>query len=443
MAGRSTEAVPVLAEAVELAEDPVERIQLALDLAYVSMQAGQAPASARASGLARRLVAELDVELPPRMHARLAISDLVALQPPEVWVTRLGQVLRDLAGTGEADRLIMSMVAFGWVGTVERPADEVAALARRAAAGPIPTQDTWLFLNMASCVLGVTDLHIEALDLLDRGMDVVRSLGDEGGFRYLAMCRSHSAWFAGHLLEAEADARSALQHVPGDPRGQDDPLAAATLIDALVDRGELAEAEQVVTDYDITVDHRTDTLIMHFVPMARGRLRLARDNFTEALADFRSAGRILLNAGFVNPGFAEWRVGAVRALLGLGQRAEAAELAAENLELARAFGGRTALSRALRTVGTVDGGERELALLGEAAEALVDTQSELEHAHCLVAYGSALRRAGQRTQALDPLRQGLDLANRCGAAPVAARAMEELRAAGARPGVRRSPAGTR
>jgi ATP/maltotriose-dependent transcriptional regulator MalT len=433
MAGQLTQAATALAEAIELAQDPVERIQLALDLAYVRMRAGRAAEAAEAAGLARQLVAELDVELPPQMHARLAMSDLIALQPAEVWVSRLDRVLRDLSGAGEVDRVIQSMVAFGRLGTVDRHADEIADMARRAATGPIPRQDTWLFLNMASAALGVADRHVEALDLLDRGMDVVRSLGDEGGFRYLAMLRSHSAWFAGRLLEAEADARSALQHVPGDPRGMDDPLGAAMLVDALVDRGELAEAEQVLVDYDIAVGHRADTLIMHFVPMARGRLRLARNNFTAALADFRSAGRILLNAGFVNPSFAEWRVGAVRALVVLGQRAEAATLAAENLELARAFGGRTALSLALRAVGSVEGGERELALLAEAAELLVDTESELEHAHCLVAYGGALRRAGQRTQALEPLRQGLDLANRCGAVPLAARAMEELRAAGARP----------
>jgi len=45
----------------------------------------------------------------------------------------------------------------------------------------------------------------------------------------------------------------------------------------------------------------------------------------------------------------------------------------------------------------------------------------------------ALRRAGRRTDAREPLRRGLDLAAACAASALAARASEELLAAGARP----------
>jgi DNA-binding NarL/FixJ family response regulator len=44
-----------------------------------------------------------------------------------------------------------------------------------------------------------------------------------------------------------------------------------------------------------------------------------------------------------------------------------------------------------------------------------------------------LRRANRRAVARDPLRQGLDLADACGARPLAERARQELRAAGGRP----------
>ena len=44
-----------------------------------------------------------------------------------------------------------------------------------------------------------------------------------------------------------------------------------------------------------------------------------------------------------------------------------------------------------------------------------------------------LRRTGRRREARDPLRSGLELARICGAAPLATRAEEELRAAGASP----------
>jgi ATP/maltotriose-dependent transcriptional regulator MalT len=285
---------------------------------------------------------------------------------------------------------------------------------------------------MASAALAVTDRLPESLNLLDRGLAAVRALGHEWEFRYLAMLRSHTAWYAGRLAEAEADSRSALEAVPGEPRNRDAPLAAATLIDILVERGRFAAAEQVISDYDLAGEPPGGMLIMHFVPVARGRLHLRRNRPAEALADFLCAGKILLDAGFPNPGFAEWRAGAVEAQAALGHQAAAAEMAAENLRLARSFGAPRSVALALRMTALVER-DRELDLLAEALDLLTDSPAELEHAYCLVAYGAALRRGGRRTQALDPLRRGLDLATRCGAEPLAATAVEELRAAGARP----------
>jgi DNA-binding NarL/FixJ family response regulator len=51
----------------------------------------------------------------------------------------------------------------------------------------------------------------------------------------------------------------------------------------------------------------------------------------------------------------------------------------------------------------------------------------------LAELGAALRRAGRRAEAREPLAEALELAARCGARPLAARAREELRATGARP----------
>ena len=50
-----------------------------------------------------------------------------------------------------------------------------------------------------------------------------------------------------------------------------------------------------------------------------------------------------------------------------------------------------------------------------------------------VRIGQALRRANQRAEARELLREGLELAQRCGAAPLAQRAHAELLATGARP----------
>jgi hypothetical protein len=65
------------------------------------------------------------------------------------------------------------------------------------------------------------------------------------------------------------------------------------------------------------------------------------------------------------------------------------------------------------------------------------SQARLEFALSLNELGAAHRRAGRRTEARDPLREAVDVAAECGAPAVAARAHDELVAAGARP--RRDP----
>ena len=71
--------------------------------------------------------------------------------------------------------------------------------------------------------------------------------------------------------------------------------------------------------------------------------------------------------------------------------------------------------------------------LREAVEVLAGSSARLEHARALVDLGAMLRRANRRKEARDPLQQGLELARKCGAKPLAERAHTELVATGARP----------
>ena len=79
------------------------------------------------------------------------------------------------------------------------------------------------------------------------------------------------------------------------------------------------------------------------------------------------------------------------------------------------------------------GGDAGLADLEESVELLRSSPAQLELAYSLVELGSALRRAGQRSAAREPLREGLALAQRCGAAALAEVAHQELIVSGARP----------
>jgi DNA-binding NarL/FixJ family response regulator len=116
---------------------------------------------------------------------------------------------------------------------------------------------------------------------------------------------------------------------------------------------------------------------------------------------------------------------------GSGQCARA--VAEAELADVRVFGTPRAVGIAARVAGLARGGERGLELLAESFAVLRTSPALLERAHSLAELGAALRRAGQRSAAREPLAEALDLAARCGARPLAARVHEELRIAGARP----------
>ena len=115
--------------------------------------------------------------------------------------------------------------------------------------------------------------------------------------------------------------------------------AAEVLALALVERGALAEAREVL-DGASRLRH------------ARARLLLAEGDYEAAAAEAREAGRRCLAHGRRNPAWLPWRATLALALAHLGRLDEAAAVADEEVGLARAFGAPTALARALhaRTV---------------------------------------------------------------------------------------------
>ena len=245
---------------------------------------------------------------------------------------------------------------------------------------------------------------------------------------------SARAWVAlrrGDLREAEADARLAIDLLA--ERG-DDPLAAPvrTLVEALVDQGDLDGAERALAHAGFTGEV-TEMWSGTELLWARGRLRLAQRRTEAGLADLFEAGKRLELWTVSNPAACPWRSAAAIALLGLGRRDEASRPGrcrsrggppggCANRSWDRPARGRPR-GRRLRGLGWLE----------EATDLLRSSPALLERARAFVEYGAALRRAGRRDAARTPLREGLDLATGCGAHPLAERARAELRAAGARP----------
>jgi len=200
--------------------------------------------------------------------------------------------------------------------------------------------------------------------------------------------------------------------------------------DALIERPELADFAALAGTIALAPDFgRTASGAM--LREIRGRLALAQADFGTARAELQAAAGIYDALHLLNPGTC-WR-----SALALAAAAEdpgqARRLADDELADARRAGLPRPTGIALRTRGMLEGGERGLRDLREAAEVLAASGARLEHARALVELGAALRRANQRTAAREPLRTGLDLAHRCGAVRLAERARAELLTTGAKP----------
>jgi DNA-binding CsgD family transcriptional regulator len=174
---------------------------------------------------------------------------------------------------------------------------------------------------------------------------------------------------------------------------------------------------------------------------ARAQARIASGSIALGLEDLLRGGEIAERLELRDPVSVPWRLAAAEALLALGDRARAAELVAEQLELARRNGLPEAIGSALRVHGLVAGRAAGRDALEQAVELLEAGFARLELARALVDLGAA-------TQEQDPpdarrlLDRGATLAEELGAIVLAARAAELSVAAGGRPRrtARRGPA---
>jgi DNA-binding CsgD family transcriptional regulator len=239
----------------------------------------------------------------------------------------------------------------------------------------------------------------------------------------------------GALPEADSAAKVALRVLQEGDFRPGLAFAATVLADVATEAGEVDEAQTLL---DLLPQEGWPSGVgTVLIPAARGRLRLAQGRPAEALADFQTCATMfsaeVWGTEMRDVGYLHARAGAAQALLRLGDRGRAREVARAELSDVGVFGMPRALGIALRVTGLAEGGERGLELLRESVATMRNSPAALERAHSLVELGAALRRAGDRASAREPLAEGLELAARCGARPLAARAREELKATGARP----------
>jgi DNA-binding CsgD family transcriptional regulator len=370
------------------------------------------------------------------------------LQLEAGWVTvaRLDQTLRADAvkrlepllalpgfGATHAERVLLANVANQLVFAAE-PRDQAIELARRALAdGALLGEETadgmtWV---IAAGAIGWADGLDELAAVTEAAVEDARRRGSVFGFAQAVYGRAFPAYYRGDLEGAQADLELAID-AGRDGWEQFLDAAIGQKAWALVDRGEPAAAERLVTPA-IEVAQGSAGPMLALLLEARARARLAQGAAGDALADALEAGQLMNDSLMPNPAIVPWRASAAIAASQLGDRDRAIALAEEEVALARSFGAPRVLGMALRGAGIAYGGAEGIAILTEAVAVLEESPARLELARALVELGAATRREREAVAAREPLRRGLDMAIDFGALALERRARDELAAAGARP----------
>jgi len=332
----------------------------------------------------------------------------------------------------ERDPAVLSAIAVEMVIAAE-PAERTARVAERALAGLDWARmgSEWSGYLAARSLVRAED-YDGALRALNSAEEAAHARGSAIELGGALAFRAELYLLMGDLANAEVDARTVLEIAAGSGGHVAEAFAVTWLTEALVERGELAEAEDVV-ERGAAAAEATRVYATAQLLLARGRLRLAQGRVEDGIEALRESGRWSLETDVVNPASGAWRSELAHALVGLGQTVEARRLAEEELELARRVGAPRTLAVALRAAARVEGGRNEIKMLREAISVLEKSPARLERARAHAALGAALRRTIAPGDAREPLRVAVDLASQCGARPLEDWALEELRGTGARP----------
>ncbi len=420
-------------EAVTTAGDPDARGQAARALAIALASRGETARAVAALESALQGIADRELEL--RLEAELAA--IASLDPATAPLadTRLAPRAR-LQGDTPAERLVLANVAryLENAGAGSQAAGDAAS--RALGGGALVAEETAdaPSIYIALAVLQGADRFEEAEAIVSLAVEDAQRRGSLFGFAMASTFRAMNAFLRGDVMRAEADARASIDATRDAGWPNAIPITLAYLIDTLLERGDVAGARAELEAYGMA-ETIPDGWLYHSVAGSRGRLRLAEGDRTGVLEDIADAERRETQWRHRARGAAgiTYRWWAAPALAALGRPEEATRRADEELEIAREWGSRRALGTALRAKGLVTPGDQGIEFLEQAVAALDGSGAHLALARAQTDLGAAIRHAGRRTEAREPLRQGLSLAERCGATVLAGRAREELRLAGAKP----------
>jgi DNA-binding CsgD family transcriptional regulator len=418
---------------LKLLADPARRGAVALELGRALWFTDR---SADALAVFQRALDEVDRKRDPDLY-ELLVADLISsawsdAQTFPIAEATIGELDLDALHGGLGSEILLATMAH-YEFRLGLHRELAIELARRAlapgnllASGSMALYDTVVVLARA----GSLD---EAVSILDQAVAQARRRGDVFNVAYMLMWRGRWQTHRGDLRAAVADLREALDLCVAHGMLVAWPYNIGFLAHALLEQGDADEAARVIDQGGFPEQLPLDQVHPIWFRLIRGRLRIETGSPERGVEELLQVGETVRLVRFDNPSSVPWRSWAAEGLRVLDRNDEARALADEELALARRWGNPYAIGASLRVLGLVAGGEAGIGLLREAVELLAGSQARLEHARALVDLGAALRRANQRTEARQRLREGVDLARTVGAFGLAGRANQEIAATGARP----------
>jgi DNA-binding CsgD family transcriptional regulator len=424
MAGNHERFGDVFGQAIMAAGSAVDRGEIGLDFGRALASAGDFAAAASV------FLAALDGLEGPNSQLVVALeSELFTIGRGDTIRSRFRRRLAEL-DAGELDHPSLLAPLALWLVNTQPPAARGADVAERAARDSRVELNSVVQGGVGNALLFAGRLQ-RAEQVYGRTIAAAHRTGSRLTLGWTSAFRARVRLELGEIAGAVSDAEVGFELL-GDPgeRGlvSGRSWALANLLEGLLAAGQTGEAERLVDEFSGAFAG-SPSYARALVLGARGRLRLAQGRAEDALSD-ALASRELAPP---NPAARPWRSDAALALRALGRVDEGRELAEEELDAARQFEVPHAIGFALRAVAACSAEPAAMAAWQEAVDVLERSEARLELARALVELGAGLRRSGHRRDCEGPLRRGLDIAHRCGIAPLAERARAELRAAGARP----------
>jgi DNA-binding CsgD family transcriptional regulator len=429
VAGDHSSAADHLRKAVDSSSDPVARGKIRSELASAIAAQGDASLS---MGMRLQALGELgdgDPETSGRIEVMTSMLAASGYGPAGTDpLARLNAIAAGEGSTARAARLGLARVL---ALRAERREKVLWHLDRGLEGGTFVLRETAdsLFATWAAEAMVLTDELARARAFTREMQSAAAARGWTIGLAQSLIYGAFAAYGSGMLADAEAESQAALDLV--QPHDNWWTQGASGRAGLLVELGRTEAAVAVIESVTLQPGIQGG-INAAWDLVCRGRVLCAAGRKDEGIAALRECGEIASALGLLNPIALPWRSDLAMNLPAAALE-EARSLAAAELEVAQGMDVPRAVGVALRAVAALERDADVVDLLRAAVAQLEASPGILDLARAQLDLGAALRRLGHRVEARDPLLQALEIASRCGAAPLAERAREESLLAGARP----------